>query len=67
MCNARGEEQNMMLVLAKTSAEEKLGNFLIRLSHRFKRLGFSATQFRLTMSGNHVLAGMMDYTLVVLA
>tara|TARA_B110000211_G_C13966212_1_gene502900 strand:+ start:186 stop:938 length:753 start_codon:yes stop_codon:yes gene_type:complete len=44
------DEQNMMLVLAKTSAEEKLGNFLIRLSHRFKRLGFSATQFRLTMS-----------------
>jgi CRP/FNR family transcriptional regulator len=44
------DEQNMMLVLAKTSAEEKLGNFLIRLSHRFKRLGFSAAQFRLTMS-----------------
>ncbi|HCH31963.1 MAG TPA: transcriptional regulator FNR [Oceanospirillaceae bacterium] len=44
------DEQNMMLVLAKTSAEEKLGNFLIRLSLRFKRLGFSATQFRLTMS-----------------
>lgn len=44
------DEQNMMLVLAKTSAEEKLGSFLMRLSHRFKRLGFSATQFRLTMS-----------------
>jgi CRP/FNR family transcriptional regulator len=44
------DEQNMMLVLAKTSTEEKLGNFIIRLSHRFKRLGFSATQFRLTMS-----------------
>lgn len=44
------DDQNMMLVLAKTSAEEKLGNFLLRLSHRFKRLGFSATQFRLTMS-----------------
>ena len=44
------DEQNMMLELAKTSAEEKLGSFLMRLSHRFKRLGFSATQFRLTMS-----------------
>jgi CRP/FNR family transcriptional regulator len=44
------DEQNMMLVLAKTSAEEKLGNFMIRLSHRFKRLGFSDAQFRLTMS-----------------
>ncbi len=43
------DEQNMMLVLAKTSAEEKLGSFLLRLSHRFKRLGFSDTQFRLTM------------------
>ena len=44
------DEQNMMLVLAKTSAEETLGTFLIRLSLRFTRLGFSATQFRLTMS-----------------
>jgi CRP/FNR family transcriptional regulator len=43
------DEQNMMLVLAKTSAEEKLGSFLLRLSHRFKRLGFSDIQFRLTM------------------
>ena len=44
------DEQDMMLVLAKTSAEERLGNFLLRLSKRFKRLGFSSTQFRLTMS-----------------
>ena len=44
------DEQDMMLVLAKTSAEERLGNFLLRLSQRFKRLGFSSTQFRLTMS-----------------
>jgi len=44
------DEQDMMLVLAKTSAEERLGNFLLRLSQRFKRLGFSSTQFRLPMS-----------------
>jgi len=44
------DEQDMMLVLAKTSAEERLGNFLLRLSRRFKRLGFSSTQFRLPMS-----------------
>ncbi|VAW82402.1 Fumarate and nitrate reduction regulatory protein [hydrothermal vent metagenome] len=43
------DEQNM-LTLGQRSAEERLAAFLISLSNRYKRRGFSSTQFNLTMS-----------------
>jgi CRP/FNR family transcriptional regulator len=45
----RGEQQ-MMLLLSKKSAEERIASFLINLAARFKRRGFSGTSYRLTMS-----------------
>lgn len=44
------DEQKMMLLLSKKSAEERIASFLINLAARFKRRGFSGTSFRLTMS-----------------
>ncbi len=42
-------EQNMV-ILGQKSAEERLAAFLIGLSNRFHRRGFSASQFNLSMS-----------------
>lgn len=43
-------ENKLLLTLNKRNAEEKLATFLIILSERFKRLGYSATEFKLSMS-----------------
>lgn len=52
------EEQELMMLLGKKSAEERLAAFLLNLSQRFKRRGLSSTHFRLTMTrsqiGNHL-------------
>lgn len=40
----------MMLQLSKRSADERLAYFLLDLSQRFERRGFSAKSFRLSMS-----------------
>jgi CRP/FNR family transcriptional regulator len=45
----RDDEQNMV-VLGQKSAEERLAAFLISLSNRFNRRGFSPYQFNLSMS-----------------
>lgn len=45
----RDDEQNMV-VLGQKSAEERLAAFLISLSNRFKKRGFSPNQFNLSMS-----------------
>lgn len=45
----RDDEQNMV-VLGQKSAEERLAAFLMSLSNRFQRRGFSANQFNLSMS-----------------
>lgn len=45
----RDDEHNMV-VLGQKSAEERLAAFLISLSARFQRRGFSANQFNLSMS-----------------
>jgi CRP/FNR family transcriptional regulator, anaerobic regulatory protein len=45
----RDDEQNMV-VLGQKSAEERLAAFLISLSTRFQRRGFSPNQFNLSMS-----------------
>jgi len=52
------EEHELMILLGKKSAEERLAAFLINLSTRFKRRGLSQFQFRLSMTrsqiGNHL-------------
>lgn len=45
----RGDEQNMVM-LGQKSAEERLASFLIGLSDRLQRRGFSSHQFNLSMS-----------------
>ena len=49
----RDDEQNMV-VLAQKSAEERLASFLVGLSDRFRRRGFSANQFNLSMSRSDI-------------
>ena len=44
------EDQQMMLLLGKKNAEERLATFLVSLSKRYKRRGFSANSFRVAMS-----------------
>ena len=43
-------ETNMISLLNNSTAEERLASFLLSLSERFKRRGFSATDFFLAMS-----------------
>ena len=53
MRNMSGEirhDQNMMMLLSKKNAEERIASFLVDVSERFVRRGFSHTQFRLSMS-----------------
>lgn len=54
MSNEIADEHAMMLMLAKKSAEERLASFLLSLSSRFSRRGFSPKQFNLTMSRNDI-------------
>lgn len=44
------DDQQMMLLLSKKTAEERLASFILSLAQRFKRRGYSQTVFRLTMS-----------------
>ena len=43
-------ENQLLLTVNKKNAEERIATFLISLSARFKRLGYSETEFRLNMS-----------------
>jgi CRP/FNR family transcriptional regulator len=43
-------DQSMMLLLSKKNSEERIASFLVDISERFIRRGFSHTQFRLAMS-----------------
>ncbi len=49
----RDDEQNMV-ILGQKSAEQRLAAFLISISNRFQRRGFSATQFNLSMSRSDI-------------
>lgn len=49
-----GNETEMLLLLGKKSAEERLASFLIGLSDRFSKRGFSATDFNLSMSRHEI-------------
>jgi CRP/FNR family transcriptional regulator len=48
------EDQQMMLLLSKKTADERIATFLVNLSARFRARGFSANQFRLAMSRNEI-------------
>lgn len=49
-----GHDENMLTLLGKRNAEERLAAFLISLSDRFKRRGFSASDFYLSMSRHEI-------------
>ena len=58
------DNQELMLLLGKKNAEERLATFLLSLSRRFQRRNYSPTQFNLSMSrsdiGNYL--GMAEET-----
>jgi CRP/FNR family transcriptional regulator len=47
-------ENRLLLTIGKKSAEERLATFLLSLSSRFSRLGYSSNEFRLTMSRQEI-------------
>ncbi|MDF1588227.1 MAG: fumarate/nitrate reduction transcriptional regulator Fnr [Gammaproteobacteria bacterium] len=47
-------DKNLMLLLGKKTADEKIATFLLSLSKRFQDRGFSATEFQLTMSRSDI-------------
>lgn len=49
-----GQDTEMLALLGKSTAEERLASFLVSLSNRFKRRGFSATDFFLSMSRQEI-------------
>ncbi len=58
MCSLLGkeinDEQAMLLLLAKRTAEERLASFLVSLSQRYRRRGYSDTEFNLSMSRHDI-------------
>jgi CRP/FNR family transcriptional regulator len=58
MMNMMSEEikhdHNLMMILNKRTAEERLSHFLVDLSDRFASRGFSPTEFHLTMTRGEI-------------
>jgi CRP/FNR family transcriptional regulator len=50
MSNEIMSDQEMILLLSKKNAEERLAAFISNLANRFGNRGFSAKEFRLTMT-----------------
>ncbi|MCL1077259.1 fumarate/nitrate reduction transcriptional regulator Fnr [Parashewanella spongiae] len=50
MSNEIMTDQEMILLLSKKSAEERLATFISNLAHRYGSRGFSTKEFRLTMT-----------------
>jgi CRP/FNR family transcriptional regulator len=48
------DDQQMMVLLGKKNADEKVASFLLNLSNRFKIRGYSASSFRLSMSRGEI-------------
>ncbi len=48
------DDQQMMMLLSKKNADERIAAFLVNLSARFRARGFSPNQFRLAMSRNEL-------------
>ncbi|AKH22120.1 fumarate/nitrate reduction transcriptional regulator Fnr [Sedimenticola thiotaurini] len=49
-----GQDENMLTLLGKRNAEERLASFLLSLSERFQRRGFSPSDFYLSMSRHEI-------------
>jgi CRP/FNR family transcriptional regulator len=47
-------DQTLMMLLGKKNAEERLASYLLNLSARFGRRGFSAREYNLSMSRNDI-------------
>ena len=56
-----GVEQELLLMMGQKDAEERLAIFLVTLAARFKKRGYSQTEFRLPMS-RHDLANYLGLT-----
>ncbi|WP_105199824.1 MULTISPECIES: FNR family transcription factor [unclassified Pseudoalteromonas] len=54
MSNEINYDQEMLLLLNKKTAEQRLASFLHTLSRRFSERGFSAREFRLTMTRGEI-------------
>ena len=48
------DDQNLMMLLNKRTAEERLSHFILHLSQRFAARGFSSKAFHLTMTRNEI-------------
>lgn len=48
------DDQQMMLLLSRKTAEQRIATFLLKLSTRYQARGYSPTQFRLSMSRNEI-------------
>lgn len=48
------DDQQMIMLLSKKTAEQKIATFLLKLSMRYQVRGYSASQFRLSMSRNEI-------------
>jgi CRP/FNR family transcriptional regulator len=44
------QDNQLLLTITKKNAEERIATFLLSLSLRFKRLGYSSSEFKLSMS-----------------
>lgn len=49
-----GQDEDMLTLLGKRNAEERLASFLLGLSGRFQRRGFSPSDFYLSMSRHEI-------------
>ena len=49
-----GQDTEMLMLLGKKNAEERLATFLLSLSNRFKKRGLSAMDFYLSMSRHEI-------------
>ena len=49
-----GQDTEMLMLLGKKNAEERLATFLLSLSYRFKKRGLSPTDFYLSMSRHEI-------------
>ena len=49
-----GQDTDLLLLLGKKSAEERLGAFLLSMSKRLQKRGLSATDFHLSMSRHEI-------------
>ncbi|NIR59066.1 MAG: fumarate/nitrate reduction transcriptional regulator Fnr [Gammaproteobacteria bacterium] len=48
------QDEELLLLLGKKTAEERLATFLLSLSKRYSNLGYSAMEFNLSMSRNDI-------------